>query len=782
MIFYQKSQFSSHPHTMKLKFLVLFLIFLFITGLVILYIPSFKEATSALPTKEMTKYVFELVPDNANPSSHIIKCKKDPPRSSLVSQEEFLKDFDAYLTKLEDSEIDMSRVNTIDYLELSSMDKTSDFFSTCPIPRKRETGKISLTDMIRMYPQILAPIEAVLNRHHLTIARWGEAEGSVAPMNIYRPWKEQFQKFAALRNMEIRPYAWNEKGRDNQIIPNRGRITDRHGKILVENKPAYDIIVDLVQLKEVKQCIHILAYDKASNDQDWSKWSEQDRLSCMSSLTYHLSLECYEKGYSLNNNQEAKINTKVAELYFQETVDIVTNLLSDYLQENRERIKSSILQEKKAPEEIKKRLVLRKNLTKEKVLELQAILAPYKLSETIKFRKNNLRLPLNDSHLAHVLGYTNHEEKGMQGIELACDELLRGTPGNPNLPPKAGQNVQLTIDSSLQILAEDELKKGMVAAKAHQGCVIIMSPKSGEILAMASLPAYNNRTKEGITDNSHHFAIQGLFEPGGLSRIFTATAAWDSGNKTPESMIDCSELNVQKDIPTLKDKTQTHTHLSSSDCLTQYSIPGTARLGMSPGWGCYQKYLQAYGLLNKIIFKGYGFKECISPSLTTGTNPVNYSRISLGYGIAITPLHVAVAYATLANNGERPTPRIVLSPPHNDPGKNAATTKRVTVMKPETSAALLKLLQDNVQKGAGKTMSLPGVSLGGFTGTSFTSHPQSGYISAPTLSCAGVFPIEKPEYVCVVVLTDTRAPNKSNTQAAAEIFKSVVSKLASIKN
>ena len=232
------------------------------------------------------------------------------------------------------------------------------------------------------------------------------------------------------------------------------------------------------------------------------------------------------------------------------------------------------------------------------------------------------------------------------------------------LAPKHGLNLKLTIDMRLQTIVEQELDKGMRHFRAKRGCMIVVDPKTGDILAMVSRPAFAlSKEKELITpqgkfkrgtlkdDNGKpitgefNFACQTRYEPGSTFKVLAVTAAVDKGLMSIHSYVNCSPFSVGFGSKAISDRPFNYGSLPMWGVLKKSSNPGAARIAIIAKWPNFKEYLEKYGLHKPVGIDLPSGGACL---LADGSNIVNYSRIAYGYSVAVSPLHMAMVYATIA--------------------------------------------------------------------------------------------------------------------------------------
>ena len=344
---------------------------------------------------------------------------------------------------------------------------------------------------------------------------------------------------------------------------------------------------------------------------------------------------------------------------------------------------------------------------------------------------------------AHVIGFTDLDGKGNAGMERAFDERLRD-------PELRGEPLVLSISSRVQQALEHELNEAMVKFSAIGAAGVVMDIHSGEILAMTSLPQLNpNAAGQGTPEARFNRATLGVYELGSTFKPFTVAMAMDSGIiKSFGQLYNCpNALHVAG-------RTITDTHpfgraCSVAEIMKESSNIGTAQIADQIGPTRQKEFLRKMGFLDKVQIE---LKER-GRTLTPGANwnQIETMTVGYGHGIAVTPLHLATGYATLFNGGiYRPATLLKVD-------KNHAAGKGHRVFSEDTSYKMRALLRLVVMQGTGKKADAPGYRVGGKTGTAEKIVGGHYTSSLVVTSFAGVFPMDEPRYVMVVMLDEPHA-------------------------
>ena len=368
------------------------------------------------------------------------------------------------------------------------------------------------------------------------------------------------------------------------------------------------------------------------------------------------------------------------------------------------------------------------------------------------FGPREMRLYPNGRLASHILGgsqfgnegVSSAEVLGMAGVEKAFDGWLRD-------PANGGAPLQLSIDLTAQAAMEEVLANGMKVMSAKGATGILMEVKSGEILAMASLPDFdpNDRPRpllKGDPSDSPLFnrAVQGQYELGSTFKIFPVAQAIDEKLVNANTMINAnSPMKIGKYL--IHDFHNYGGQLSVRDIIAKSSNVGTVRVAQMLGAERQQRFL-----------KNLGFFEPTPVEMTEAPTgkplvprrwpAVTAATVAFGHGLAASPLHLASAYATLANDGRRVRPTLV---------HRKQPVQGEQVLSPQAAAASRDLLRGVVTRGTAKAAEVTGYSVGGKTGTADKPKPGGGYFKSRVVSTfAAIYPTDKPEYVLVVSLDE----------------------------
>ncbi len=415
--------------------------------------------------------------------------------------------------------------------------------------------------------------------------------------------------------------------------------------------------------------------------------------------------------------------------------------------------------------------------------------------EGIGFLKEPKRVYPNEYLLGQVLGFTDIDSKGIEGIEYGMDKVLSGTPqkirfrkdakGRQILrtpadleSPARGHEVQLTIDSTIQHIVEKELKTGIIKTEAESGMAVAMNPNTGEILAMASYPFFNpNRFAEFPEQYRRNFSIWQMFEPGSTLKVFLVAAALEEGVVESSSTYDCENGKRKIGSKVIKDA-YPHEILTVSETIQVSSNICASKIGENVGKANLYSYLRDFGF-GKVLGVDLPGESPGMLSNSRKWGPLELATISFGQGVSITSLQLATAMSAIANGGYLMKPHIVkqINSPDGITVKQKSPEALKKVISYETAMQATSILQGVVENGSGKNAKINGYKVAGKTGTAQIPDLETGgyhkdrYIA----SFVGFAPAYEPEITLAVVVHN---PKKSiyGGSVAAPIFRSITEK------
>lgn len=394
---------------------------------------------------------------------------------------------------------------------------------------------------------------------------------------------------------------------------------------------------------------------------------------------------------------------------------------------------------------------------------------------------------------AQVVGFTNIDGQGLEGLELVHDDILRGADGTlareiaPQgltiagglfevVPPEPGTDVVLTIDREIQAIAEDAAIRAVETYDAVGASVVVMEAKTGDVLAMASVPTFDPTDRNGTDLTSRrNRTVTDVFEPGSVQKAITIAGAMEDGKVRPSTTYEVD------DRITIGPKTFSDAHdhpteqMSVADILERSSNVGTMLVAQELGPERLHHYLREFGLGSTT---GVGFPG-ESPGIVLPLDQwwvTSLPTIAIGQGVAVTLLQAATTYATFANDGVAVQPRILRGTVGADGRlERVASSPERRVVSVDTARTMRQMLELVVvgEHGTGARGAVPGYSVGGKTGTARKPMVDArGYSSEYIATFVGLAPIEDPELV-VAVMVDEPYPIYGGV-VAAPVFSEVM--------
>jgi len=382
---------------------------------------------------------------------------------------------------------------------------------------------------------------------------------------------------------------------------------------------------------------------------------------------------------------------------------------------------------------------------------------------------------------SHVLGFTNIDDHGQEGLELAYDDWLAGKPGAKRVirdrmghvvedveqvrAPKPGQNLTLSIDRRIQFLAYSELKNTLEKSQADSGSMVVLDTKTGEVLAMVNLPTYNpNALSDSKPGQRRNRAMTDVLEPGSTVKPILMAAALSSGKFTPTSpIIDTTGGHWFFQGHDIHD-THNYGLLTPTGVITKSSNVGAAHIAMALDTTLMYDTYRAFGLGDSTES---GFPGEASGHLRIGRDwrPLEKAILGYGYGLNVTVLQLANAYATIADGGVMHSPTFIKG--------NDNTAKQI--ISPEVSAELLHMMETVTGPGSTGTMArIANYSVAGKTGTAHKASAGSYSKNNYTSAFAGIVPASNPRLVGVVVIDDPQKGSYYGGTVSGPVFAKVM--------
>ena len=397
---------------------------------------------------------------------------------------------------------------------------------------------------------------------------------------------------------------------------------------------------------------------------------------------------------------------------------------------------------------------------------------------------------------AHLIGFSNVDDIGQEGLELTYDEWLRGVPGkrqvmkdrrgniieelNTIQTAQPGKSLELSIDFRIQNIAYRELKEEFITRRAKGASIVVLDVVTGEVLAMANQPSYNPHNKSGMTDFSvlRNRAITDVFEPGSTVKAFTIAAALETGLYSPGTIIETSPGWMMVSGNEVKDLFDYGT-LTTAGVITKSSNVGSSKIALDIGAEPIRDVMARVGF-GEVLGTGFpGERSGVLP------NPRKWGRhvtatFSFGYGLSATALQLANAYSVLADNGIRkPASLLKLS------DQAIKDVRREKVIEAEIASEVRKMLRTVVDASSGGSAleaNVPFYSVAGKTGTAHVVG-EAGYEENLHNSLfVGMLPASDPRIVIVVVINEPKGDEHYGGQVAAPVFSRVAAGAMRILN
>ncbi len=407
--------------------------------------------------------------------------------------------------------------------------------------------------------------------------------------------------------------------------------------------------------------------------------------------------------------------------------------------------------------------------------------------EGVYFVDESMRVYPNGTLASHTLGWVNMDGDGGAGIELQYDTVLKGKKGsysfevdargrsfrvNVDQPPIPGHSLVLSIDKSIQYIADRELAAGVEKARARAGTIIVMEPDTGRILALSNYPQFNcNTYSKHVPEVWRNRAVSDIYEPGSTFKVVVAAAALEAGLTWPREMIDCQMGSISVGNHVFRDH-KPYGILSFNQILENSSNVGAAKLGLRLGQRRLYEALRNFG---------FGTKSGVDlPGEAIGIvrdwrdwSGLSIGAISFGQEVGVTSIQIAAAINAIANGGYLVRPSVV-DRIIDEKGNlvNVRIPERVRLMSPQTAEAVFNAFEGVVMHGTGRRAALEGYRAAGKTGTAQKiidgRYSDSKFIA----SFIGFAPLPRPR-LTILVQIDEPEGNHYGGDVCAPVFKKI---------
>lgn len=383
---------------------------------------------------------------------------------------------------------------------------------------------------------------------------------------------------------------------------------------------------------------------------------------------------------------------------------------------------------------------------------------------------------------AHVLGFTNIDDHGQEGLELAFDDWLAGKPGAKRVirdrmghvvedvelvrAPQPGRDITLSIDRRIQFLAYNELKNTIEQSDADSGSMVILDTRTGEVLAMVNWPTYNPNALRGSNPSSRrNRAMTDVVEPGSTIKPFVMAAALSSGKYTPTGpLVDTGNGHFFYISHDIRD-THAYGMLSPTGILAKSSNIGAAKVSMTLDTGLMYDTYRAFGFGNST---NSGFPGEASGYLKPGKSwgMLEKAILAYGYGLNVTPLQLANGYATIADNGVMHLPTFV----------KGSDNEAKQIIDPKIAGELVQMMVSVTQPGgtAAPYAWIPNYGVAGKTGTAHKASAGGYSKNNYSAAFAGIVPASSPRMAAVVVIDNPKKGSYYGALVSGPVFAKVM--------
>jgi len=388
--------------------------------------------------------------------------------------------------------------------------------------------------------------------------------------------------------------------------------------------------------------------------------------------------------------------------------------------------------------------------------------------------------------VSHVVGVTDLDDNGQEGMELAYNNSLKGQMGEKRVlkdlsgrtikdvqlikSAEPGQSLQLSIDMRIQYLAYTQLKAAINEFKAKAGSVVVLDSNTGEVLAMVNQPSYNPNNRNDLsTDSLRNRAVTDVFEPGSTVKPFTMAVAIGSGKYTPHTMIDTNPGTIMVGDKLLKDH-HNNGVIDLTQILARSSQVGTTKIALTLPGDDIRSMLHRVGFGQATGISFPGESVGVLPSYRRWA-PIVQATMSFGHGVSVTPLQLAQAYSVFANGGiKKPVSLLRLD------ANAEQTLPTETAMSPNVAHQLVTMMESVTEAGGTATTArVAAYRISGKTGTAHKAE-DGGYSEDKYIAVfAGMAPATRPRFVTIVVIDEPSGTKYYGGEVAAPVFSEVMS-------
>lgn len=419
---------------------------------------------------------------------------------------------------------------------------------------------------------------------------------------------------------------------------------------------------------------------------------------------------------------------------------------------------------------------LRRHLSPDKAQEVMALKLP-----GVNIQREYRRYYPAGEVVGHLVGFTDIDDKGLEGLELEFNHWLAGESGAKRVlkdrlgrsvenvesirPPHHGKDLRTSIDLRIQYVAYRALKSAIQSNNAESGSIVVMDTHTGEVLAIANQPAYNpNDRSQMLPERYRNRAITDIFEPGSSIKPLVVAAALESGRYRPSSIIDTAPGFVKVGAKTIEDKSNLG-RISLTTILARSSNVGATKLAMSLQPDQLWQTMTEFGL-GSLTASGFPGESAGTLTHFNHWQPISQATLAYGYGLSVTPLQLAQAYAILGSGGVL-HPISLLALDQASDGEQLVSR--------ESALAVRRMLEEVVRPGGtGTEASVAGYRIAGKTGTSW-KFAAGGYSKDKYISIfAGLAPASDPRLAAVIVIDEPSGELYYGGDVAAPVFADIM--------
>lgn len=582
--------------------------------------------------------------------------------------------------------------------------------------------------------------------------------------------------------------AGNSYEKTYPLLAKRGTIVDCNGEVIAKSIISKTLIVDKYHIKEVRTVVRGVACQELSKTAEWHDWDEKTR------------------GRKIKLRSRKLLNkSKDRQWIIDQHLDYACDEIATPLGMTKGELKALINIESRS----KADKVIVKDIAPDIASRLKDLITKKRI-KGFRFTESMKRFHNSPENFTHITGYSTFAEGdekrvGKAGIEKACEEHLAGQDGFKKemrdlsgevMPahkgsihaPINGNNVQLAVDMGIQAIVDEQLNAAVKEYDPVRATIIVMNPNNGDVLGIGSRPHYNLKTREGIMTSEFNYALQGEYEPGSTFKLVAIAAALNEGVRKLNDKVWCHNGYYRNPSPkfTVRDD-YGKGYLKVWEIAKKSNNIGTFMLAKQVGYSKYMDYVKVFGFGEKTSI-GIGAES--DGLVRDNGNMVDFSRVSFGYALRVTPMQIVNFYCAIANGGNLMKPRMIKKV-ENYRGETVVECKPETirrVLSEKTARDCRQVLKTVVEKGGTATRAdIEGFTEGGKTGTAeiWDNKLKEYSETRKTVSFVGMLPIEAPEFVCVVVIEEPRTKKDFNFgggTVAAPIWKETMKQIAAYRN